>query len=155
MTCSFCHSLLALPSLLVGNQRKHREQWRRKPWRRRDWAVAVLLEELELQLQSPHLLLQRGVLQDYLQDLLRELVLHVLHHVRSRHTRLQSGTFAFFLPMVRMPYILYLAHVQAWACIVNQDIKRQAHRCCTARNTTDASSARTLSITRAHERNES
>ena len=96
MTCSSCHSLLALLSMLVGNQRKHREQWRRKPWRRRDWAVAVLLEPLELHLQPPHLLLQRGVLQDYLQDLLREFVLHVLHHVRSRHTRLQSGTFAFF-----------------------------------------------------------
>ena len=99
--------LLSLRSLLVGNQREHREQCRpRRPGRRRDWAVAVLLEELELHLQPPHLLLQRGVLQDYLQDLLRELVLHVLHHVRSRHTRLQSGTFAFFLPMVRMPYIL-------------------------------------------------
>ena len=100
MTCSFCHSLLALPSLLVGNQREHREQCRPerpgRPGRRRDWAVAVLLEELELHLQPPHLLLQRGVLQDYLQDLLRELVLHVLHHVCSRHTRLQSGTFASF-----------------------------------------------------------
>ena len=56
--------LLSLRSLLVGNQRKHREQWRRKPWRRRDWAVAVLLEPLELHLQPPHLVLQRDVLRE-------------------------------------------------------------------------------------------
>ena len=73
----------------VTRSQQREGAWR---WDRGCWAVAVLVQELELNLKPIDLVFERNVLREWLQDLLCDVALHVCFVSNSR---LSLDTFRF------------------------------------------------------------